>query len=188
MSSAYPCVVVLVAVLATGSRSHADDRPISVTLTERPEHVTRGTVIVDAPPAEVYALVTDYANWPRILGDIRAVKVESGGSRDARVKLRSTALKYEATVQFDNEEGRAIRFHGIKGPPGGRARGAYVLTPLDGGTRTLVTADLYLDVVGAPGLFVSDKQTRGMRQAKLRADLGDVAGWFATHRRSQPSS
>jgi hypothetical protein len=50
-----------------------------------------------------------------------------------------------------------------------------VLQPIDNGHRTRVHATFYLDVVGAPGLFVGDGKLRNMREAKLRADLNDVA-------------
>jgi len=150
-----------------------------LTLVERPNHVTEGTVTVDATPAEVYALVTDYARWRSVLTDIKSVTVKSGGRRDAKVKFSSRALEHEVTVEFDNEVDRTIRFRGIQGPPGGRASGQFVLQPIDGGKRTLVTASLYMDVVGIPGVFVRDSTIRAMRQAKLRADLTDVAQWFA---------
>jgi hypothetical protein len=51
---------------------------------------------------------------------------------------------------------------------------------VDGGARTRVVASFYLDVHGVVGLFMSAKKVRGMRQAKLRADLGDVAARFAS--------
>lgn len=141
---------------------------------EVPGHTTEATLEVDAPPAKVYALVTDYAHWPQVLGDVSGVKVERGGARDGRVRFHSQILGQTVTVQFDNEPGRVIKFIGVEGPPGGRARGSYVLEPIDNGRRTRVTASFYLDVVGAPGLFVTDKKLRHMREAKLRADLEDV--------------
>lgn len=148
----------------------------AISLQEMPGHTTEATLEVDAPPAVVYALVTDYARWPQLLGDVRSVKVERGGPRDARVRFRSEVLDHTVTVQFDNDPGRAIKFVGVEGPPGGRARGSYVLEPIDNGHRTRVHASFYLDVVGAAGVFVSDSKLRHMREAKLRADLTDVAG------------
>lgn len=72
-----------------------------------------------------------------------------------------------------------MRFRGVEGQPGGRAHGEYVLQPIDGGQRTHVVADLYLDVVGIPGWFVSDTQIRSIRRTKLERDLADVARHFA---------
>jgi ribosome-associated toxin RatA of RatAB toxin-antitoxin module len=146
----------------------------AIALREAPHHTTEATIVVDAPPAAVYALVTDYAGWTSFLTDVSDVKVERGSRRDARVRFHSHAIDHTVTVQFDNEPDRVIKFVGIEGPPGGRASGTYVLEPLDGGQRTRITASLYLDVVGVAGVFVSDAKIRRMRDAKLRADLNDL--------------
>jgi uncharacterized membrane protein len=146
----------------------------ALALHEAPHHTTEATVTVDAPPAEIYALVTDYASWTTFLSDVSDVKVERGGRRDARVRFHSKALDHTVTVQFDNQQDRVIKFVGVEGPPGGRASGMFVLDPIDGGRQTRIRASFYLDVVGAAGLFVSDGKLRGMRQAKLRADLNDT--------------
>jgi len=83
------------------------------------------------------------------------------------------------TVKFDNIPGQVIRFRNVKTPLGTRARGEYRLMPLDGGTRTQITAWVYLDVVGASGWFVRDKTIRGYRRAKVAADATDVKRRFA---------
>jgi uncharacterized membrane protein len=162
------------ALVVTSAEAHADELP----LTELPDHVTEARLVVDAPPAAVYDFVTTYASWPSILSDISSVAVGQGGREHARVTFRSRSLGHTVTVVFDNVPGRLIRFEGVKGPPGGRARGEYTLTPIDNGRRTQVTARLYMDVVGAPGLFVRDSTVRDMRRAKLRADVSDVARHF----------
>ncbi|MGE5185332.1 MAG: SRPBCC family protein [Acidobacteriota bacterium] len=164
---------IVLGMLATA----ADAEPVP--LVEKPGHITEGVVTVDAPPAEVYALVTDYARWPAILSDVSSVKVERGGPRDARVAFHSRAIGSDVTVVFDNVPDREIRFTGVEGPPGGRAHGDYRLEPIDGGRHTRVTADLYLDVVGVPGWFVSDSYIRNKRRSKLAHDLADVANHFA---------
>lgn len=168
--------VTAVASLVLAADADAD----GISLTEKPDHVTEATIIVDASPARIYEWVTDYARWPQILSDIKSVNVEAGGRRDAKVRFRSAALGHEVAVKFDNVENRLIRFHSVDAPPGAHASGTYDLDPLDGGTRTKVVASFYLDVGGVAGLFMSDKKLRGMRQAKLRADLGDVAARFAS--------
>ena len=150
-----------------------------IEMSEQPHHVTTATITIDAPPAQIYALATDYAHWQANLTDVRSVKVERGGRDDARVRFRSRALQHEVVVQFDNVADHEIRFRGVEGPPGGRASGTYFLEPLDGGRRTRIVASLYLEVVGLPGWFVSDSKLRGLREAKLRADLTDLARAFA---------
>jgi uncharacterized membrane protein len=150
-----------------------------IQLSEVGENITEGTVTIDASPQQIYDAVTDYANWPRLLSDVEKVRVLGGGRDDATVRFKSRALRHTVTVVFENVPGKSLRFRGIKGPPGGRARGEYVMTPIDGGKRTVVTARLYMDVVGAPSWFVRDKTIRAMRGRKLTADLQDVARRFA---------
>lgn len=162
---------VLAAVAATAD---ADE----IRLTERPDHVTEVRVVINATPSEIYAFVTDYTRWTTIFSDISSVKLESGGRDDAKLKFHSRALGRTVTVKFDNEPDRRISFVGVKGPPGGRAWGEFVLVPLEDSRGTEVTAKLYMDVVGAPGWFVSDSKVTDMRRAKLRADITDVTRHF----------
>jgi hypothetical protein len=152
-----------------------------VAIRELGDHWTEGVVIVDRPPAEVYAAATDYANWHQLFTDVSDVTIESGGPRDARVRFTSKAFDNTVTVKFDNEPNRAIRFTGVKGPPGSVAKGEYIFEPVDGGKRTRITARLYLDVKGVASWIVRENRIRPLRQAKLRADLSDGARWGARH-------
>lgn len=164
--------IIATALVATSA--HAD----VVELQEAPDHWTEATVIVDAPSDDVYALVTDYARWPTVFSDVSNVKVKSGGREDAVVRFTSRAFGRTVAVQFDNIAGRVIRFRGVEGPPGGKARGEYVLSPIDDGKRTRVSARLYMDVDGVARLFVRSREVQAMRQAKLSADLNDTLAWF----------
>jgi ribosome-associated toxin RatA of RatAB toxin-antitoxin module len=161
------------AVTATSARADG------IAMTERPGQITEATAIVDATPEQIYDLVTDYANWRNVLSDIQSVSVEAGGRHHAHVRFKSRALQHEVTVQFDNVPGRQIRFQGIKGPPGGRASGEFLLEPIDA-HHTKVTAKLYMDVVGVPSIFVRSSTIRAMREQKLRSDMTDVVSHFAS--------
>jgi hypothetical protein len=164
--------IALVAAVAAPVPASASP---SATLVEQPHSVTHGTITVDAPPAVVYALVTDYAAWPSFLHDVEWTKIESGVRRDSRVRMLTHSLGHKVTVVFDNIEDRAIRFKLVDGPPGARASGEYILDPIDNGTRTRIAATVYMDVVGLPSLVVGSSKVRGMRQAKVRGDLEDSA-------------
>ncbi len=163
------------ALAALASEARASD----LVIRELPDHVTEGRVTVNATPAQVYELVTNYARWRDALSDIEAVKVKSGGREHAKVEFRSRAFGMTVTVAFENEPARVIRFEGIAGPPGGMAHGEYVLAPVDGGKRTEVTGRMFMDAHLPASLFVSGNKVRAMRQQKLRADLTDVARWFS---------
>ena len=153
------------------------------TVVERGRNWSEAEIVVDATPSELYALATNYERWREVFSDIKSVRIVGGDDRsNAKVQFDSRALEHEVTVQFDNVKDQALRFRGIKGPPGGRARGEYLLEPIDGGTRTRIHAKLYMDVVGVAGVFVRDATLRRMRQAKLTRDLRDIQQWASTRR------
>lgn len=152
-------------------------RAQEISVLDKPDHVSEASVVLDAPPSDVYELVTEYREWPQLLTDVESVEVE-GGRRDAKVRFRSAALGHEVAVKFDNVENRRVQFHSVDAPPGARASGHYELEPVDRGRRTRLVATLYLDVGGVTGLLISDRSLRAKRQAKLRADLADVAARF----------
>jgi uncharacterized membrane protein len=148
-------------------------------LTEKPGHATTlGSITIDAPPADVYRLITAYTRWPTTLSDVTRVTVESGGPHNARVRFDSKILEHEVAVEFDNIPDRAIRFHSYDAPPGAHARGEYRLEPIDGGKRTHVTASFTLQVGGLAKLLISSAKVDRMRRAKLARDLDDVARSF----------
>jgi len=168
------------AALAVATTDSLQARADQLVMREKPGHVTEASVTVDASPSAIYAFVTDYSNWTSVFSDVTSVEVKSGGRRDAKVRFRSKSLAHTVTVAFDNVTDQLISFRGIDGPPGGRATGSFVLTPVDGGRRTHVKGRLYMDVVGVPGLFVSDSEIVMMRVGKLRADMTDVMNAFPT--------
>jgi uncharacterized membrane protein len=151
-------------------------------LTERSGHVTEAVITVDAAPAEVYRVVTDYAHWPTVLSDVTSVTVEAGGRRDARVRFRSRALEHEVAVVFDNDPDRTIRFRSVDAPPGARASGEYQLVAIDGGKRTQITAKFFLDVSWPTSWLIRDSKVRSMRRTKLEHDLDDVERRFSLAR------
>ncbi|MDB4958559.1 MAG: Polyketide cyclase / dehydrase and lipid transport [Myxococcales bacterium] len=150
----------------------------NLSIQELPGHRTEATIDLDAPPAAIYAAMTDYAHWKTFLTDVASARVLSGGREDAKLRTESHVLGSEVTIAFRNTPNTAMRFTVTDGPPGARGGGELLLMPLDNGTRTRVRAVLYLEVVGLPGWFVSDSRLRNMREAKLRRDLGDLARTF----------
>jgi uncharacterized membrane protein len=171
--------IVLLAIATVAARADS-----AATIKEESQTVTQGSIVIDAPASDVYALLTDYANWKRYLTDIATVKVKSGGGRDAVVEMKSRALEHTVTVKFDNTANKLVTFKLVDGPPGARAWGEYTLVPIGGGNQTRIDARLYMDVVGAAGIFVTDRRIRKMRQAKLRADLEDLARWVRLQNRN----
>jgi hypothetical protein len=172
-------VLTSIAALAT-----ADAHAQAVVVSEIGNHTSEVTVVLAAPAHDIYQLVTDYANWPLLFSDVEFAQHKSGGRENARVRFRSRILDMPVTVDFDNIPDRAVRFVGRKGPPGGKAHGEYLFEPIGDGSRTRVTARLYLNVTGPAGWFVRDKTIRKMRRAKLAADMNDAIRWLTVSRAS----
>lgn len=164
--------------LVAGAARTAAAQPVE--LRELGEYKTQGVAVIGAPVDRVYPVMVDYGRWSVVLSDIDWVKIKSGSARDAVVTFSSRALEHKVTVKFDNVTNRVVRFGLVDGPPGARASGDYRLEPIDNGARTRITAVLYMDVVGVTSVFVRDKTIRNMRQAKLRADLGDLSRYFGS--------
>jgi hypothetical protein len=171
----------VLAALALSTEAFGGADP-SIQLVEKPGHITETTIVVDAPPRQVYDLLTDYPRWQAVFSDVLSLEVRPGGREHAEVRFKSRALEHWVTVRFDNIPGQVVRFRNVKTPLGTRARGEYRLMPLDNGTRTQITAWVYLDVVGASGLFVRDNTIREYRRAKVAADAQDVMRRFAKAR------
>lgn len=178
LRSSFVTLVALALWLLLAAPSSASAPGVRVFASKRAD-TTEGSVVVEATPAEIYAAATEYARWERLFSDVKDVKVLSGARKDALVRFSSRALDLTVSVRFSNLDARAVRFVLVDGPPGGRCHGEFVLTPLDDGTRTRVSAKLSSYVVGPLSVFVSKNTLREQREAKLRADLKDLARRFA---------
>lgn len=163
--------LVLVVCLA------GEQAPGAARVWEGEPHTTNGTVVLGAPPAAIFEAATAYADWKELFSDVRWVRVEPRSQGDAIVRFASRSLGRTMTIAFHNQDNRAVRFSLVKGPPGARARGEYLLEPLGHG-RTIVYATFYMRATGIGRLFIGDRQVRAMRQRKLRADLEDLAKRF----------
>lgn len=137
-----------------------------------------GRISIPASPERIYEIATDYADWRSVFSDVLAVEVIESGREDALVRFKSKALEHTTTIRFGNTPNAIVAFTLVEGPPGAVSTGRYVLTPAGDGTTTL-SAELYMEVTGLSGLFISDARVRKMRRAKLRADLEDLAAYFA---------
>jgi hypothetical protein len=59
------------------------------TVTERGRNWSEAEIVVDATPAELYALATNYDRWREVFSDIKSVRIVGGDNR------------VNAKVQFD---------------------------------------------------------------------------------------
>jgi hypothetical protein len=155
-------------------------RPELATIAETARHVSEATIVVGAPPREVYRTLTDYLRWPVLLSDVASIYVERGGRDHARVRVRSRLFGRELAIVFASLPGLGLR--GLVGSRRARADARFTIEPIDAGARSLLTASLYLEAIGIARWCVPETHIRELRRAKLRLDLGDLAGYLARRR------
>lgn len=106
--------------------------------------ITHQSIAVHAPPAVVYALAQDVANWPRILPHYRYVRVLRETSRD-RVAVMAARrdwipVRWTAAQRLLPDIPR-IEFTHISGWAAGM-RVAWIFDPIPQGTRVIISHDL----------------------------------------------
>lgn len=112
------------------------------------EH-TRSSITIEATPAEVMAVIADFAGYPEWTGEVKKAEIvaEGEGGRAAQVRLLfdAGAIRDDQVLAYVWEGDREVRWSLVESQMLRSLDGAYTLTPLAGG-RTEVTYRLTLDV------------------------------------------
>lgn len=174
---------MFVSLVFAVSAAHALHSQVRVSESKQ-EYVTEGQVVVHAPPAAVYATLTDYRRWPQLFSDVSQVRDVSGKEATALVRFTSRLLAHEHTLRFDNQSPRTLRFYLTDGHMGTKLSGDFRLLPADNGHATHVRMRLLLKTSGVFGWFVRDDSLRQKRQRKIQADLIDLKRYFESPKRS----
>lgn len=113
------------------------------------EH-TRSSITVEAAPAAVMGVISDFAAYPEWTGEVKEAEVltedAEGRAEQVRLLLDAGAIKDEHTLAYTWEGPHAVRWTLVKSQMLRSLDGAYRLAPLDGGRRTEVTYELTVDV------------------------------------------
>ncbi|WP_404815688.1 SRPBCC family protein [Streptomyces thermolineatus] len=113
------------------------------------EH-TRSSITIEASPAEVMAVISDFARYPEWTGEVKQAEILSkdaaGRAEQVRLVLDAGAIKDDHTLAYTWIGDHEVRWSLVKSQMLRALDGAYVLVPLDGGTRTEVTYSLTVDV------------------------------------------
>lgn len=118
---------------------------------------TSRSIIIDGPPEQCMAVITDYASYPDWVDDVKSVDVlrHDDDGRAGLVRYRVAAMGRSASVTLEYFYGSnplRVSWHLVEGEPVRRYDGRYVLEPADGGTK--VTYDLEVDVAVPLPTFV----------------------------------
>lgn len=109
---------------------------------------TTSSIVVDAPPAEVMAVIADFPAYPEWAKGVQTADVvvegQDGRAEQVFFELDVAPIKDEYTLAYDWDGDREVRWHLVEGKMLRALDGAYTLRPRGSGTE--VTYRLALDV------------------------------------------
>ncbi|WP_405017032.1 SRPBCC family protein [Kitasatospora sp. NBC_00070] len=111
------------------------------------EH-TRSSITIDATPAEVMAVIADFAAYPAWTGEVKEIEVleTAGNGRAAQVRLLldAGAIRDEHVLAYTWDGDREVSWTLVKSQMLRSLDGSYALAPAGSGTE--VTYQLAVDV------------------------------------------
>ncbi|RPE35198.1 SRPBCC family protein [Kitasatospora cineracea] len=111
------------------------------------EH-TRSSIVIDATPAEVMAVIADFAAYPEWTGEVKEIDVLEAGpdGRAAKVRLLldAGAIRDEHTLAYTWDGDRVVSWTLVSSQMLRSLDGSYALAPAGKGTE--VTYQLAVDV------------------------------------------
>jgi ribosome-associated toxin RatA of RatAB toxin-antitoxin module len=112
------------------------------------------SIVVDAPAADVMAVIADFPSYPEWVASAKKVEVLETGpdGRAQRVHfvLDAGAVKDDYVLDYTWEGDRKVSWSLVKGQMQKRQEGSYTLTERDGATEVLyaITIDLSIPMLG----------------------------------------
>ena len=159
----YSAAALALGVVLTGSALAAAPAP-PPTIDVRPDThgasgVVRASIDIGMPPARVWAVLVDCPGAPRLMVNLRSCRIldrDPAGRWDVREDVTSASLlpAVRAVLRSEYDYPHSVRFHRVDGDFK-VLEGQWLLTPLDGGTRTRVTYESRMSApFAAPGFLM----------------------------------
>jgi ribosome-associated toxin RatA of RatAB toxin-antitoxin module len=112
------------------------------------------SIVVDAPAADVMAVIADFASYPQWVAAAKKVEVLETGP-DGRAKqvhfvLDAGAVKDDYVLDYTWDGDRSVSWNLVKGQMQRRQEGSYTLAERDGATEVTyaITIDLSIPMLG----------------------------------------
>ena len=111
---------------------------------------TMSSIVVDAPPEDVMAVIADFDAYPEWTGAVKEAQVlteyeDDGRPAQVRFRLDAGPIKDDYTLEYEWDGDAAVRWTLVEGRLLTAMDGSYTLVPVDGGA-TEVTYELAVDV------------------------------------------
>jgi hypothetical protein len=171
-----------VMVLSVTPAARADARPYSAQpvpahrYAQDPRWVF-GSVVVDAPPDEVWARFQHVESWPRMLSDIARMRVIDHRGAHWSIELETRTLGhgmlgYDVTASPERVIELATDRLGV------HAMAYTRIHPGPTSTTSLVSYSLVLDVKGLPSVLISKSSLREKQDHMVAVTLADIRRTF----------
>jgi ribosome-associated toxin RatA of RatAB toxin-antitoxin module len=112
------------------------------------------SIVVDAPPADVMAVIADFASYPQWVAAAKTVEIletgPDGRAQQVHFVLDAGAVKDDYVLDYTWEGDRSVSWTLVKGQMQKRQEGSYTLTERDGATEVTyaITIDLSIPMLG----------------------------------------
>ncbi|MCZ7460835.1 SRPBCC family protein [Streptomyces sp. WMMC940] len=113
------------------------------------EH-TSSSITIDASPADVMGVISDFARYPEWTGEVKETEVlekdDQGRALQVRLVLDAGAIKDDHVLAYTWTGDDKVSWTLVKSQMLRALDGSYALKPVAGGERTEVTYQLTVDV------------------------------------------
>jgi carbon monoxide dehydrogenase subunit G len=112
------------------------------------------SIVIDAPPADVMAVIADFPAYPEWVAAAKKVEVvedgEDGRARQVHFVLDAGAVKDDYVLEYTWTGDSKVTWTLVKGQMQKRNDGSYTLAATDGGTEVTysITIDLSIPMLG----------------------------------------
>lgn len=177
-------LAIILGSLAVAAPAASAAPGVQVYTSANDSDTTEGDAVVDGDPAQIYAVVLDYARWTEVFPNVAKVVVTAKHGVDARVTLVKPDGNRDNLVFHNQPQARMVYFEDT-GNSHATVWGEIVFAPGDVPNTTRVHTRLHADVHGIASLVVSGSDVRRMREQRVERDLMHVRAYF--HRVSTAS-
>ena len=169
-------LAAVVACLLAGATANAAP-DVQVYPSADDSNTTEGETIVQGEPAQIYAIVLDYARWTEVFPDVAKVIITQRRGTDAKVTLVKPDGNRDNLVFHNQPQARMVYFEDT-GNSHATVWGEIVVAPGQTPGTTRVHTRLHADVHGIATLVVSDNEVRRMREQRVLKNLEHVRAYF----------
>ena len=112
------------------------------------------SIVIDAPAADVMAVIADFASYPQWVASAKQVDVletgPDGRARQVHFVLDAGAVKDDYVLDYTWDGDRSVSWTLVKGQMQKRQEGSYTLTERDGATEVTyaITLDVNMPLMG----------------------------------------